>query len=215
MLSASPYEAIGCFGSVFCNFHGFCGGFVIYISPVTMGLMAFNRYMRICKSEQQYKRIFSPWKSRGLLACVWIFVACYTAAPKLAGLQDFVFVPGYALCAPAHLSEIGKMFHYAFVVICFLLIPLLTAIFSYIKIAKMIQQHNADASTTIQRSETFSHITMREIKISKSLFAVVLAFMICWIPFWVIVILRRFVSSRRCHVMSNSSVIFVCISPIQ
>ena len=162
------------FGSVFCNFHGFFGGFVIYISPVTMGLMAFNRYMRICKSEQQYKRIFSPWKSRGLLACVWIFVACYTAAPKLAGLQDFVFVPGYALCAPAHLSEIGKMFHYAFVVICFLLIPLLTAIFSYIKIAKTIQQHNADASTTIQRSETFSHITTREIKISKSLFAVVL-----------------------------------------
>ena len=138
MLSASAYEAIGCFGSVFCNFHGFCVGFVIYISPVTIGLMAFNRYMRICKSEQQYKRIFSPRKSRGLLACVWIFVACYTAAPKLAGLQDFVFVPGYALCAPAHLSEIGKMFHYAFVVICFLLIPLLTAIFSYIKIAKTI-----------------------------------------------------------------------------
>ena len=180
------------FGSVFCNFHGFFGGFVIYISPVTMGLMAFNRYMRICKSEQQYKRIFSPWKSRGLLACVWIFVACYTAAPKLAGLQDFVFVPGYALCAPAHLSEIGKMFHYAFVVICFLLIPLLTAIFSYIKIAKTIQQHNADASTTIQRRETFSHITTCEIKISKSLFAVVLAFMICWIPFWLIVLLRRF-----------------------
>ena len=86
MLSASPYEAIGCFGSVFCNFHGFFGGFVIYISPVTMGLMAFNRYMRICKSEQQYKRIFSPRKSRGLLACVWIFVPCYTAAPKLASV---------------------------------------------------------------------------------------------------------------------------------
>ena len=93
--------------------------------------------------------------------CVWIFVACYTAAPKLASLQDFVFVPGYALCAPAHLSEIGKMFHYAFVVICFLLIPLLTAIFSYIKISKTIQQHNADVSTTIQRREIFSHITTR------------------------------------------------------
>ena len=145
------------FGSVSCNFHGFFGVFVIYISPVTLGLMAFNRYTRICKSEQQYKRIFSPWKSRGLLACVWIFVACYTAAPKLASLQDFVFVPGYALCAPAHLSEIGKMFHYAFVVIWFLLIPLLTAIFSYIKISKTIQQHNADVNYNPETRNIQSH----------------------------------------------------------
>ena len=177
------------FCSVFCNFHGFFGGFVIYISPVTMGLMAFNRYMRICKSEQQYKRIFSPWKSRGLLACVWIFVACYTAAPKLLGLQDFVFVPGYDRCGPAHLSEFWKNVSLCLCSHMFPVNPLLTAIFSYIKIAKTIQQHNADASTTIQRRETLSHITTREIKISKSLFAVVLAFMICWIPFWVIVIL--------------------------
>ena len=89
--------------------------------------------------------------------CVWIFVACYTAAPKLASLQDFVFVPGYALCAPAHLSEIGKMFHYAFVVICFLLIPLLTAIFSYIKIAKTIQQHNADVNYNPETRNIQSH----------------------------------------------------------
>ena len=120
------------FGSVFCNLLGIFGGFVIYISPSTMGLMAFNRYMKICRSDQQYKKIFSPWKSRALLAFVWIFVICYTAAPKLAGIQDFVFVPGYAQCAPAHLTEIGKLFHYAFVVIFFLLIPLLTTIFSYI-----------------------------------------------------------------------------------
>ena len=26
------------FGRVFCDLHAFCGGFVIYISPVTMGL---------------------------------------------------------------------------------------------------------------------------------------------------------------------------------
>ena len=89
--------------------------------------------------------------------CMWIFVACYTAAPKLASLQDFVFVPGYALCAPVHLSEIGKMFHYAFVVICFLLIPLLTAIFSYIKIAKTIQQYNADVNYNPETRNIQSH----------------------------------------------------------
>ena len=96
------------------------------------------------------------------------------------------------MCAPVHLSEAGRMIHYAIVLCLSLSTPLATTIFSYIKIAKMIQQHNADASLTIQGSERNERLTAREIKLSKSLFAVVFAFMICWIPFWLIVVLRRF-----------------------
>ena len=106
------------FGPVICDCHAFFVGFVVYVSPVTMGLTAFNRYMRICKTEQQYKKLFSPWKSRAWLACVWFLVACYSAVPKLAGLQDYAFIPGYAICAVAHLSESGKIIHYTIVISC-------------------------------------------------------------------------------------------------
>ena len=157
-----------------------------------MGLTAFDRYMRIYKSEQQYKKIFSPRKSRAWLACAWFFIACYSAVPKLAGLLDYAFVPGYALCAPAPLNQTGKVVHLAIVLCFFLLTPLLTTIFSYIKVAKMIRQHNAAMSSTIHRGATGSSITVQELKLSKSLFVVVFAFMICWIPFWVIVVVRRF-----------------------
>ena len=92
------------YGRVICNFQAYMVMFVVYVSPVTMGLTAFNRYMRICKSEEQYKRIFSPWKSRALLACAWILVACYIPVPKLTGLQDYVFVPGYAPVSYTHLT---------------------------------------------------------------------------------------------------------------
>ena len=180
------------YGQVICNFQAYMAMFMVYVSPVTMGLTAFNRYMRICKSEQQYKRIFSPWKSRALLACVWILVACYSAVPKLAGLQDYAFIPGYALCGVVHVSESGKIIHYTIVLSLFFLTPLTTTIFSYIKVAKMIRQHNAAMSSTIHRGATGSSITVQELKLSKSLFVVVFAFMICWIPFWVIVLLRRF-----------------------
>ena len=180
------------FGRVICDFHAFFVGFVVHVSPVTMGLTAFNRYMRICKSEQQYKTLFSPWKSRAWLACVWLFVACYSAIPKLAGLQDYAFIPGYALCDVVHLSESGKIIHYTIVLSLFFLASLTTTIFSYIKVAKMIRQHNAAVSSTIHRGGTGSSITVQEVKLSKSLFVVVFAFMICWIPFWVIVVLRRF-----------------------
>ena len=178
------------YGRVICNFQAYMVMFVVYVSPVTMGLTAFNRYMRICKSEQQYKRIFSPWKSRALLACAWILVACYIPVPKLTGLQDYVFAPAYALCVLAHLNQSGKVVHYAIVLGFFFLTPLLTTIFRYIKVAKVILQHNAAMSSTIHSGATGSSITVQELKLSKSLFVVVFAFMICWIPFWVIVVVR-------------------------
>ena len=180
------------YGRVICYFHSCFVGFVVYVSPVTMGLTAFDRYMRICKSEQQYKKIFSPRKSRAWLACAWFFIACYSAVPKLAGLQDYAFIPGYAICAVAHFNQTGKVVHFAIVLCLFLLTPLFTTIFSYIKVAKMIRQHNAAMSSTIHRGATGSSITVEELKLSKSLFVVVFAFMICWIPFWVIVVVRRF-----------------------
>ena len=74
----------------------------------------------------------------------------------------------------------------------FFLTPLTTTIFSYIKVAKMIRQHNATMSSTIHRGATGSSITVQELKLSKSLFVVVFAFMICWIPFWVIIVVKRF-----------------------
>ncbi|CAH3166363.1 unnamed protein product [Porites lobata] len=180
------------YGPVMCFFHSFFGGIVVYVSTVTMGLTAFDRYMRICKSEQQYKKIFSPWKSRAWMACAWFFIACYSAVPKLAGLLDYAFVPGYALCAPAPLNQTGKVVHLAIILCFFLLTPLLTTIFSYIKVAKMIRQHNAAMSSTIHSGATGSSITVQELKLSKSLFVVVFAFMICWIPFWVIIVVKRF-----------------------
>ena len=109
------------YGQVICNFQAHMAMFMVYVSPVTMGLTAFNRYMRICKWEQQFKRIFSPWKSRALLACVWILVACYIAVPKLAGLRDYAFIPGFALCGVVHLCERGKITHYTIVLSLFFL----------------------------------------------------------------------------------------------
>ena len=190
------------FGGTVCQLHAFFSMFVIYVSPMTMGLTAINRYVRICKSDQQYRKLFSMRKSRALLALVWTFVACYIAVPRLLGLQAWEFVPGYAQCSIAHLSESGKMIHYGIILTLVFLTPLIMTTVSYIKVAKMIRQHNASASATLQsqptalermpRCERKGGISSHEIKLSKSLFVVVFAFMICWIPFWIIVILRRF-----------------------
>ena len=191
------------YGDAVCQLHAFFSMFAIYVSSVTMGLTAINRYTRMCKSDQQYKKWFSMKKSRMLLVFLWVFVACYIVVPRLSGLQRYHFVPGYAGCSIRHLSELGKKIHYGIVVVLFFLTPLMATIFCYAKVAKMIRQHNHSASAVLegrsrarviirQQLSRRSKFSAHEIKLCKSLFAVVFAFMICWIPIWIIVILRRF-----------------------
>ena len=182
------------FGETMCKIEAFFVCFVAYVSPATMGLTAINRYFRICKTEQQYRKYFSPLKSRTWLACVWIFVAFYAVVPKLVGLQDYAFVPGYGICALAFLSETGKIINYCIVLGLLLAFPLAAAIFSYIKVAKMIRQHNQENQETksTRRQQRNKRISAREIKLSKSLFVVVFAFMMCWAPFWIIIVFKRF-----------------------
>ena len=182
------------YGGVMCEIEAFFVLFVSYVSPVTMCLTAINRYTRICRSNHQYQKVFSAWKSRAFIGLVWIIVACYAVVPRLAGLQAYAFVPGYGLCALAFPSETGKIINYSIVISIFLLIPLVATIISYIKVAKMIRQHKLDASSTIHRCERKARISTREINLSKSLFAVVFVFMMCWIPLWIIIILKRFLA---------------------
>lgn len=183
------------FGESICQFHAFISLFVIYVSPATMSLTAINRYVRICRSSANYNCIFSLKKSRFWLAFVWIFVAFYIGIPRAAEFQEFEFVPGYAQCSIKHLSEKGKIVHYIIVITLFLALPLLATTFCYSKVLNTIRQHKIEIFPSIsqnRRQGNETRISVQEINLSWSLFIVVFAFMLCWIPLWVIVILRRF-----------------------
>ena len=178
-------------GSFLCYLHAFTMNFVLYVSPTTMALTAFNRYIRIVKPNK-YRAIFSKRRSAVMLGSAWAFVACCVAVPKLTGLQDYGFIPGYALCHVIHLSEAGAVVHYSSVITLFLLTPLMAATVCYYKVFKTIRQHNLDIVPALQSSHALSRITVHEIKISKSLFVVVLAFVACWVPAWAVAIVFRF-----------------------
>ena len=181
------------FGENLCRVSGSCAIFVIYVSPVTMGLTAFNRYIRICKSHQLYRRVFSQRKSRLLLAAAWTLVAFYLILmTRLTGLQEFRFYPDNAVCLNAHFTKLGSIIHYFFVVGLFFALPLGVTIFSYRNVFKKIREHNMGAARAFHAQARIPGINSHEIQISRSLFVVVFAFMLCWIPPWVINLLTRF-----------------------
>ncbi|XP_022805257.1 beta-4C adrenergic receptor-like [Stylophora pistillata] len=182
------------YGEIMCNFHAFFTLFSVYVSPTTMGLAAINRYIRIVKTRS-YPHIFTPFLSKLYVCAVWMFVAGYVAIPRLAGWTAYGFIPGYAVCTIVHPTEAAKITHYCVVVSLFLVLPFTLAIFCYYKVFETIKQHNMNIITTFQRAGQDGHLSIREIKITKSLAVIVLAFGLCWIPFWIIAMIQRFTSS--------------------
>ena len=141
----------------------------------------------------EYKRFFSPIRSRLVLAFTWGLIACYILVSRLAGLQGFQFVPEYASCLNQHLATSRKIVHYFVVIGLFFLLPLAVTIFSYRKVSRKIKEHNTNLAMTHQSQKRNADFSAHEIRISKSLFVVVFAFMLCWVPAWLITILVRFV----------------------
>lgn len=124
-----------------------------------------------------------------------MFVAGYVAIPRMAGWTAYGFIPGYAVCTIIHPTEAAKITHYCFVVSLFLVLPFTLAIFCYYNVFVTIKQHNMNVITSFQRLGQDGHLSIREIKITKSLAVVVLAFGLCWIPFWIIAMTQRFTAS--------------------
>ena len=179
------------FGNFYCNIQAFLVNFGLFTSTSIMGLTAFNRYMRIVHTNR-YNTLFSRFKSRILLGTFCIIVASYIAIPGLTGLQNFEFVPEYATCHVTHASEEGMIVHYCIVVFFFLVFPFSLATFCYVKVFRTIKNHNLEVAPNLQSRIRDAHITAQEIKISKSLFVVVLGFGMCWIPAWILALIMRF-----------------------
>jgi len=96
------------FGDALCQLLGFVDVFVTYVTPATMGLMAFNRYMRIVKTNY-YKKIFSRRKSKIWLCCVWLSLTFYLLISRVANWSTFEFTPGYADCSIAFTTSENRI----------------------------------------------------------------------------------------------------------
>ena len=59
-----------------CQIQSFVGILTTDVTPATDGLIAFNRYVKIVKTNH-YKKIFSPRRSKIWLSCLWLSQALY------------------------------------------------------------------------------------------------------------------------------------------
>lgn len=202
------------FGKFYCYIQAFLVNFGLFVSTSVMGLTAFNRYVRINRTNI-YDSIFSQQKSRAILASLCVFIALYIALPHFVGFQDFAFVPEYAACHITHRSQAGMIVHYSIVVFFFLIFPFSVATFCYVRVFRAIKRHNLEVVPGLQSSIRNARITTQEIKTSKSLFVVVLGFGMCWIPAWIVAIIMRFClipSLPREFYLTHTALVFLSSS---
>lgn len=183
------------FGHTGCFVCGFSVLFLMHVSASTMSLTAINRYIRVTKPEC-FKKIFAPKKSIVIVVCLWLFVALVTLLPFAFGAAKFAFQASYAVCVPAfkHTITFYAMATHGF----FITISLLIVAVSYNRVSRAIRQilpRDAQTEEDNQAGETLDNgeavMKMREVKITKMMYAIVLAFAIFWIPILVIIMVTR------------------------
>ena len=172
-----------------CELQGFVDVFATYVTPATMGLTAFNRYMRIVKTNH-YNKIFSPRRSKIWLSGVWLSLALYLLIGRVTNWNRFEFIPGYAVCSVVFTTTERKGAHYIVVFGLFSLLPFFVACFSYYKVFTQLRRHKPSFNT-VSRRPAGRMISVREINISRTLSYVAAGFLFCWIPLWAFAFWKR------------------------
>ncbi|EDO39243.1 predicted protein, partial [Nematostella vectensis] len=180
------------FGDTGCRVQGFFTHFLIYSSMHILALTAVNRYFRIVNTRY-YKRVFGGCRPVLYLLGVWTSVALIVSLPPSLGFADFAFEPGVSLylCILDFNTSTGEHAFLFIVLFLYVVLSMAIIIASYISVSKTIRHHNLHLQTTIVLNHRLGHLSVEEIKITRTLFILVMAFAVLWIPVYSVVSIIR------------------------
>ncbi|XP_020900018.1 octopamine receptor 1-like [Exaiptasia diaphana] len=213
LTSAAIIKGRWIFGPVICGIQGFFVHFLIYASMHTMALTAINRYFRIVK-PQKYKTLFGGNRAAIFLALVWILVAFIVGLPPVLGFAQFDFRPGSSLymCILYFDSKLGEVTFLLVIIFLYVVCSLVVMAVSYIQVSRAIRCHNLQLGHTIYLNKRLTGISVEEIRITKTLFVLVLAFTICWIPVYTAVAIIRSGLGSLTPIGSLFATYIICIT---
>ncbi|XP_078370663.1 histamine H2 receptor-like [Oculina patagonica] len=166
------------FGDTICQTQGSLTYYFASFSLLNMTLIAVNRYVKMVRSVNIYQRIYT--KNNVLLSIVvcgifsGVFIIPYV-------WQKFCFHPGIMACFPCKGESKKEQARLIGPYSVFIAVTFPVVFFSYYKVFRKVRNHFAQiADSTLH--ENIQKSFAEEAKITKILFAVLVAFLICWIP---------------------------------
>ncbi|XP_040286914.1 opsin-5 [Bufo bufo] len=177
------------FGWSICQWYGWVGFFFGVGSLITMTVVSFDRYLKICHMR------YGTWLKRShafiSLFLVWLYAAFWATLP-LIGVGNYAPEPFGTSCTLdwwlAQVSVKGKVFVVSILFFC-LLLPTAIIVFSYAKIIAQVKssaQEVAQFDTRNQKNHTL------EMKLTKVAMLICAGFLIAWIPYAVVSVWSAF-----------------------
>lgn len=161
------------FDDTACQYQGYMAVTLAVASTQLLALMAVNRYFHIV-SPAKYRRYFT-WKKTTIMILVVWFYCIWAPLPYLLSGHKMVFHPSKFFC---YLQIDGGPFT-AFMVTVYIGLPTCVIFYCYLRIFRAVRSHN----TNFQTTDVASHaVNVEEIKITRTLFVIVVFFNLCWIP---------------------------------
>ena len=201
------------FGDTLCQIQGSVGVFANYVTSATLGLTAFNRYVKIVKTNH-YNKIFSPSRSKIWLSCLWLSFILYLLIFWVTNWIRIEFNQSFAVCSFAYPTSESRVFHYCITIGLLFVSPLCVGIFSYYEIFFKIHEHKQNTVSTLQNSPNrrMNDSPVRDISISRVLFFVAAGFLCCWIPMWALALWMHFSPETSPRVVQLIDVFFCYLS---
>ncbi|XP_071999801.1 opsin-5 isoform X2 [Engystomops pustulosus] len=171
------------FGWGVCQWYGWVGFFFGCGSLITMTVVSFDRYLKICHLR------YGTWLKRShaftSLFFIWIYASFWATLP-LVGVGNYAPEPFGTSCTLdwwlAQVSLKGQVFVVSILIFC-LLLPTAVIVFSYAKIIAKVKssaQEVAHFDTRNQNNHTL------EIKLTKVAMLICAGFLIAWIPYAIV-----------------------------
>ena len=171
-----------------CQLQGFWILLMCAVSLQTLAVTAVNRYFRIVRSRTLYQKFFNMKTTKVTIVILWI-MAFLAPLPYVAAGHEFFFHTGKVFCA--HNSESLYEGYGAYLVLVYVLIPLIIVVTCYTRVFIAVRKHNLNfrprlRSRTQSNLSTDGRLSVDEVNVTYVLLVVVIGFLTCWTPVMVI-----------------------------
>lgn len=168
-----------------CGVHGFAVLFLAFVSLQTIALLAFNRYCRVVK-PWLFRKIFTRKFVVFSLLAVVFYAAFFLGLPLVTGWAYFLFHSGKITCVLEFHHHTTDKIYTGLLGLVIVVIPFTVIIFCYSKVFLKVQKHRQRFLSIDSVNARSSRLSVEEVNITKTLFAMVLGFTLCWVPVFVI-----------------------------
>lgn len=173
------------FGETVCQIQGALIYFSACFSLLNLSLIGLNRYFKIVKSASTYQKVYTRKHVLISITTGAVFSAFFVIP---FGLQKFCFHAGKVNC---FVCKNGDQNTLPIILVPYFILLVITypvMAFCYLKVFLKVRAHFVQVAVSSLHHDD-QKLFAAEVKVTKVLFAILIAFLICWTPAFTIEIL--------------------------